>query len=529
MCVHGQGANELIAKRVIRFLRQTRTRLGLALAIAILPAAPAHADWFKASSDHFVIYAKDDAEDLKTLSRKLESFHAAMALVTGGERAPPSPSNRVTIFVVGSERAVRRLHGGNNRYVGGFYAPRAGNPIAVVPSVRRSNGGRTDTHLVTLLHEYAHHFSSERNTFPVPRWISEGSAEFFSSVKFERDGTLSIGMPAHHRKYELGAVDSVGVEALLDQDYNQRRYSGSAYNAFYGRSWLLYHYLSLDPEVSGQLKTYLNLLTAGKSSREAGLEAFGDFGRLDRKLGGYLRKRRLLSLRFTPDLMPVGPIEVTALSEGEAAILPVRIESQLGVNEEEAAELVEEAREIAARYPDDPAVLAALAETEVDADNYDAAIAAADKAIARDPGRVNAYIQKGKALFAKAEDADDRAEAYAEAVKPFLALNRVENDHPIPLVYFYRSFAARGLPATDNAIAGLEYAAVLAPFDLGLKLEVARMQLADGRPDDARRSLIPVAYNPHGGKSAELAQAMIDKIDSGDLAALDQEALQGAD
>ncbi|MDG2003246.1 MAG: hypothetical protein P8J20_07935, partial [Novosphingobium sp.] len=125
----------------------------------------------------------------------------------------------------------------------------------------------------------------------------------------------------------------------------------------------------------------------------------------------------------------------------------------------------------------------------------------------------NAYVQKGFSLFRLAEDAEDTEAAFKLAREPFLALNQLENDHPLPLIYFYRSFIEIGREPTQIAKEGLAWAAQLAPFDLGLRMNVAQMQMRDGNYDAARKNLVPVAYNPHGGGHAEMAKALLLSIE----------------
>lgn len=485
-------------------------RVLILLLLLLFPAA-AHAEWLEASSEHFFIYANDSDKDIRRFADQLERYHSAISYVTGTRLPAPSPSNRVTIYVVRSDSEVRKLHEGNDKFVSGFYVPRAGASLAVVPRVNAASGV-AELSMIVLLHEYAHHFTYSTSRFPIPRWLSEGSAEFFASASFERDGTVWVGRPALHRAMEIHYADNVTAEELLDPD----KYDNTArkhYDAFYGKSWLLYHYLTFDPDRKGQLGAYVMALVAGKTSREAALEVFGDFKALDKDLSAYLRKRRILAFNLKPELLTVGPISVRRLSAGEAAMMPVRVRSRVGVTEEQAAELAVDARAIAAQYPDDAAVLAALAEAEFDSDNHQSAIAAADAALAIDPNKVNAYVQKGLALFEMAADEADSEAAYSKARQPFLALNALENDHPLPLIYYYRSFIEMGRRPTKNAREGLEWAAELAPFDLGLRMNVAQMQLSEGRYEDARRHLAPIAYNPHGGGAAEAAKALLASIE----------------
>lgn len=482
-------------------------RLLLAALVAVAAAAPASAEWYEASSDHFVIYADDKEADIRQFSENLERYHSAMAFVLKAKIEKPSPSNRVTIYVVGGERDMRQLTGGS-RTIGGFYIPRAGGSRAFVQDIRNTKGYPHFSTIV-LLHEYAHHFLISSSPFALPRWLSEGSAEFFAAAGFNSDGSLLIGRPAQHRGGELVLADPVHVRELLDPAiYEKERRKG--YDSFYGKSWLLYHYLTFSKERSGQLGTYILNLYNGMAPLAAGENAFGDLDALERELGTYLRSRRMLTFVLTPAQLSTGsPIQLRKLPPGEAAMMPVQIRSQRGVDAEEAATLLQEARAIAARFPEDPGVLTALAEAEYDAGNDAEAIAAAEGAIARDPSRVNAYVQKGYALFRRAQEADDKAAAYEAAMKPFQALNAIENDHPLPLIHYYRSYVERGAEPPENARAALEFASKLAPFDQGLRVNAGVMLIGEGKHSIARDFLAPVAANPHGGGAAARAKLLI--------------------
>jgi len=492
----------------------------MSLALLLAPAA-AQAKWFEASSDHFVIYADQLPSQIERFSRQLEQFHDAMTTLLARERSVPSPSNRLTIFVVGDDSQIRKLIGDGGRDTYAFYVPRAGGSLAFVPSID-ARIGTPDFSMIALLHEYAHHFllSAARNQFPP--WFTEGSAEFFASASYERNGALVLGKPAVHRAGELLHLDNVTATQLLDPAALAKRTSRGG-DSFYGKSWLLYHYLTFSTERSGQMARYLALLEQGEGSLEAGTTAFGDLAVLERDLDKYVRQSRMMTIRMPPGSMQASPVTLRPLRDGEAAIMPVRIRSRRGVTPEQAAALLPRAQAIAARFPADPVVLAALAEAEVDAGHPDAAIAAADRALALDAGEVNAYVQKGYALFRKAADAQDKAAAYAAARQPFQALNRIENDHPLPLIHYYLSFAEQGQAPPPIAVRALERAVELAPFDIWLRRMLALQQIRDKRFAEAAVNLGPIAYNPHGGAAAEKARLLLDRLNAGEE--LDETAL----
>ncbi len=487
--------------------------IALLCALALSPS-PAHAEWYEASSDHFVIYADDKESDIRRYAENLERYHSAMEYLTGKKFEKPSPSNRVVIFVVGSQRELQKIAGGQSRNIAGFYVPRAGASRAFVQDIRNKNG-YPDFSTIVLLHEYAHHFLISSQRFEMPRWLGEGMAEFFAAATFEKDGGVLIGRVARHRAGELFYAQDVSVRELLDHDLYEKN-KGKRYDAFYGRSWLLYHYLTFNPERRPQLRKYQTAIVEGQTSIEAANEAFGNLDQLQRELDQYMRGRRFMQLTLPSTDLPVGNIAFRKLPEGEAEMMPLRIRSQRGVNAEQAAELVVKVREVAAKYPGNPGVLAALAEAEFDSGNDAAAIAAADRAIAIDPKRTNPYVQKGFAMFrmaANAEDADAKEAAYEAAMEPFSKLNTLENDHPLPLVYYYRSYTERGATPPENARHALERAAQLAPFDKVLWFNVAVMQMQEGKIALARESLQPIANDPHGRGRAAGAKSLIALLD----------------
>lgn len=479
------------------------------LAICVFFAAnvPAQAKWVEASSDHFVIYADKNEKSVRSFAERLELFHAALALRRKNVTSKPSPSNRVTIFVAGSKTKVRKLAQDGNKYLGGFYLPRAGATVAFVPELRKSNNKYQSSPEQILFHEYAHHFMYGITSYSFPRWFSEGFAEFHSTVKFEKNGNVGLGLPAVHRAYELGQAREVPLKLLL----NTKEYlasKGKAYDNFYGKSWLLYHYLTFNPGRRKQFLDYQNKLMTGSSENEAA-EVFGDIGQLSKELRLYRKNRKWTYFSRPRAELKIGQITIRTLRRGEAAMMPVIMRSKRGVNTEQAIELLPDAQKIAALYPDDSAVQAALAEAEYDAGNNKAAIAAADRALGRDSKHMNAHIQKGFALARLANDSDDQEVAWKAVRRQFVKANKIENDHPIPLLYFYNSYRDAGRDIPEIAVQGLERALEFAPFDSRLRWMVANQHAQDKRYDHAIHTLRPLANNPHRSKQSDLAEKFL--------------------
>lgn len=470
-------------------------------------ASPALASWQQAESDHFVIYADDSAKNVRRFAEILESYHSAMEVVTGRKIGKPSPSNRVTIYAVGSARDVQALVDTKSTTLQGFYIPRAGGSVAFVQDLR-STGSKPDDAMSTLLHEYAHHFLISSQRMTMPKWMSEGAAEFFSSAAFQSDGRIDLGLPNFSRDAELAYADKVPIRHLLDEELYTAK-AGKRYDAFYGRSWLLYHYLMFSEERQGQLNKYWLETGRGTPRLEAAEKTFGDLDALESALNRYIRQRSWKIYSAMPEQIQVGPISVLSLSPGHAAMLPVIIRSKRGVDEAQAKDNLVKAQAVASQYPQDAAVLSALAEAEHDAGNLEAAITVADRALAVDPAAKNALVQKGLALFAQAEDADDLDAAYTKAMEPFVRLKGLESDHPYPLMYEIQAYYGRGEIPPQAPRSALVRAAKLAPFDLGLAYQVGQLFASEGSVKAAIGALQPIAADPHQGSFTARAKAMI--------------------
>jgi tetratricopeptide (TPR) repeat protein len=478
----------------------------------LLVAATAQAEWLEASSDHFVIYGDQDEKTVRAFAERLERYHAAMAHVFVKPQTKPGPSNRVKVFVVSSASKVRAITGAGG-HVAGVYIPRAGSSIAVIPKLGSPSSKYDLSGETVLYHEYAHHFMAAALTSRAyPRWFSEGFAEFFSGVRFKDDGSVLLGAPATYRNLEIVYADEVPIGKLLDFDGGDD--ATLSFNSFYGQSWGLFHYLQMAPERSGQLSKYQKLLASGRPALDAARVAFGDLQQLDRDATSYMKRRKLSALVVDANYLNIGPIAVRKLREGEAAVMPTMIESKVGVSRKEALALVPQARKIAELHALDPAVLSELAEAEFDAGNDDAAIAAADRAITRDPKNINAYIQKGYALARKVESGKLPKESWNDVRSQFIKANGIENDHPVPLMQFYLTYKKQGEAPTKNAVAGLEWAMELAPFDPELRWLVAQQMVADQRYQDAAQTLAPLAFNPHPGEETDKARKLLQEVEA---------------
>jgi tetratricopeptide (TPR) repeat protein len=498
-------------------------------AVSLVASEPAAATWYRASSEHFLIYSEQKPQALLEFAQDLEKFDGAVRVLRGMQDLPPSEGNRITIFTLPTAAEVQRLYGDKSGFIDGFYKGSAAGSVAYVargdraPESRRKIGSMTFESLTAgmdgetiLLHEYSHHLMMQDLAVPYPEWLVEGFAEFMATAQFEKDGTVGIGLPDAQRYYGLLNGKQLPLETLLSGKYD--KITEEEHESIYGRGWLLTHYLTFEPSRKGQLRTYLLALAKGADPLQAARDNFGDLKQLERDLERYMRRSKMQYLKVSGTALNFAPIQMSEVSVGGAAVMPLLAEIKNGVSGSAAEPMAQKVRAVERLYPGDELVETTLAQAELDARHFDAAEAAADRAIRVNARNTEAMVLKGQSIMERAEalTGNARHDLFEQARNTFIAANKIDAEDPEPLADYYEAYAREGRRPTDNAIAALHYASDLAPQDLGLRMNSALAYLQENKPRDARQALIPIAYDPHGGDFAKIARAMMERIDAGD-------------
>ncbi|MDQ3478263.1 MAG: hypothetical protein M3438_03785 [Pseudomonadota bacterium] len=480
--------------------------------LLLLSPAAAHAEWHRATSTHFVIYADQHPDKVRDLATRLERFDKAVRLLRKAQDYPPAEGNKVTIFVVEDLKGLRRLIGVGGG-IAGLYEGRASGPIAIVPRTTGTGLKGEIRPEAVFFHEYAHHLMLQDINYPMPQWLSEGFAEFMGAARFTEDGGIGLGLVPRHREYGLKQAVEVPLDQLLTGNYTRLHHD--QVENLYARGWLLYHYLNFEPSRRGQIDKYLKGLGAGLEPLQATYNAFGDLKKLEKELTSYGARPKLHYIQLPAGHLQIRPVAVTPLSVAEAKIFPIYMQSKVGVTDKTAGPLATKARAIAQYYPTDPFVQVTLAETELDAKNFDAAEAAASRALQANPRSVEAMIFKGRAIMERAAANKLPASAWDEARRWFMAANKVETEDPEPLMLFHQSFERQGVAPTPNAASALHYALALSPQDADLRLKSAVQHIRNGKGPQARRTLMPIAWHPHRKGAAATARELIKLLNAG--------------
>ncbi len=490
------------------------------LAGSLICAAPmgvAHAEWIEGSSKHFIVYANDSAANVKQMTSNLERFDKAVRTVLKLREPEVAAEARVTVFILPAIADVQKMSGRKGSNIAGYYRSLDPGPIAFVPQTSLNQSSTSLSALNILQHEYTHHvmFSSWGDVV-FPTWFSEGFAELFATAKSTNDGGIVIGAVPVYRSYGIDRMNDMPVERLISGPPNYK--DGLQTQEFYGRSWLLTHYLMFDKVRAKALADYITAINAGKSAKDAGA-ALGLNSALDLKMNGYGSRAKLPSAALSTSQLPIGEVKTRTLTKGEEASITARMRSKNGVDEKLAQEVVLEARKAAASYPDNAATQNELAEAEYDAGNYAQSAAAAERALAADPQSVHALIYKGMAQMTIAEKAGNTDPAvWAAARRQFLAANKLQPLYAYPIQVYYESFNTAKQPAPRSARDALLYAYQLAPQNLAVRQEAARILIGDGNIKAARIAIEPIAFDDHPGPLVDAAKKALAALDANDSA-----------
>lgn len=486
-----------------------RLKFIAALVSALIGSTPAQADWYRATSNHFIVYSDDSLEDVRDYTMRLEQFDQAIRAWHVAPQDKRGASARVTVFVVDKTNDVAKLAGHDG--VAGFYRPVAGQSVAFTP---RNGSGDLGARAI-LFHEYTHHWMLTNWTdAALPPWFVEGFAELHATALFRGNQIIFGAVPAY-RKYTIGQMNALPMSRLLR--FDPGTLSNVERDALYSHGWALTHYLTFDADGRKRLAAYIGALNGGKAEDQAAL--IGNGANMDLRIDQYVRRPRLPSSAIDLDTLSIGSIEVTKLTPAESTTMPAMIASSAGVSKKNAGDVAALARRLAASYPDDAFAQNELAEAEFDACEtdtaaqaacYSRAAAAADRALAADPRSVHALDYRGMADTAVlVKDKIKDPARWAAARQWYLRANKVATEMPQPLIAYYDSFGQANEKPTANAQAALLYAYALAPYDGDVRLKATRVYLAQGKLAEARTAITPVAYNIEERAKATYAKKVL--------------------
>lgn len=474
-------------------------RLARSLAVLVLLAAAPRAraeEWTILESPNFVIYSADPAT-ANRLADDVEQLRGAL------REAGLVPANDV----LKTRIVVFRTQHDAQPYFDLLLKEEKANASAMYVGLRHSRTllliGSNRDRSRSAYHELLHDLVNSGNA-PIPRWLDEGVAEYFSRFVAGRNA-LVFGQlqPSYLRTLSRRRMSRTSDLHAVSADSDVYRVRGLQ-EVFYAQSWATVHALmSSHPKPVSALRELVEQLAGGADPDDALQQAFGlSSADLDRLLRVYATPRQLRPVKVVvPNRMVAG--ERTSRPATEAGVHAQLAEVLLGALPENLEAARTEAQRALALEPANARALATIAEIELTRVSLGAALQLVEGAIA---------------------EAGDDAE-----VPLRLAQTLIERAlGPMPQPFEVNEIQRRMLSAADRA---LQRAAQLAPDDR--RVLACRGMVAITLDGDAANALQLLERASNGSGSEDLIAfryaAMLKQGDVAGAAALYRSAVEGND
>ncbi len=232
------------------YVRLTRLFAVLGLSGSLFAHSHAPSTWTLAKNSHFEVYSQaGDASARSTLMwfEQLRAFFERQAGLNLDNRPPV----RVIAFRSYKDYQPYRLRLASDAYYVGTEA----QDYIVLPT-----SGAGQFHVAA--HEYAHLILHARG-LQLPRWLSEGLAEFFSTVRItERGCTLGGDLPPRSQTLQRHAWMPLSQLLTVRSDPDDPA-------LFYAQSWALTEMLVLSPGYAPRFQDMVSKIASGMPGPQA--------------------------------------------------------------------------------------------------------------------------------------------------------------------------------------------------------------------------------------------------------------------
>jgi tetratricopeptide (TPR) repeat protein len=212
-----------------------------ALALPANPAPPPH--WRLTRSEHFEVYAQSSDQSALAILTRFEQLRAFFEQ-QGGAPTGTSPV-RVIVFDSEQEYQPYRLRATADAY----YVGTSSRDYIVMGTDDPLKFGRA-------AHEYAH-LALRASGLSLPPWLTEGLADFFSTLRITRNGTeLGGALSGRVRTLQTRPWMPLAELVSLSEESRSRQDRDTA-DLFYAESWALTEMLMLSPKYAPSFQKIL--------------------------------------------------------------------------------------------------------------------------------------------------------------------------------------------------------------------------------------------------------------------------------
>jgi len=491
---------------VLAWRPKSRPLLGLTICLALAGCVSTrleNRDWVRIQTAHYDVWSSLSTEDSMRLARDLEHFRAATEFISG-QAIPATPlPTRVWAF---DDRGVGRPF--SYRSQRSYLLTHQPGDVLVL----RTGGGWEGDAWDELKLAYARRLLWNASPDALPPWLDEGLPQVASTLEGEGEGAVAGAVRADHIR-ALRDSQWISFDRLLGAK-DLAGWSNLERELFESESWALCHYLSFGkgrkPGPDGAIARLRARIREGESAGEAARAELGDLGRLQRDV--------LRGVRTTTDL-DEGVLRIPWAGPHPAprAVPRQEVLAELGglalaVGKlKRAANFLEPASK---QDPSSPRLLASLGDLREGWADRAGADARYQAALDAAPGNAVLHLRYADLLRARAETGDpaQRAELAARARSHYARSLELEDGIPESHAGLASTYLLEG-EDPEGALAHARAARSLLPGDPAIGLLAARLELAVGDREVARRDAAREMSRARTASDLEAARSLLAQID----------------
>lgn len=510
--------------------------LALILSVWLWASVALAADWHRATSEHYVVHAKMDPDDLSETVQRMEDFHRVLEAMLPRQT---EPTRKALIFLEEDASEISALV---PLRVGGL----SGTNAEMMGSYAQFDlSHNPKTRFYSVHYVQAQQYIDNGYFRTHAPWVLAGVPHFFNTATPNGEGAYLLGVPNQRRGAIVLETRKSDLERLFSLDtWPDKQTQFERANQF---SYQVATVLLLETKYSGRLENYLNAFASGKSFEDAMLE-LGDLeelaedinARFAQRAGGTdnnksRRRRNRTTIRQTIRQLNLPPetaaLRVAPMARAEVDLIRPRFERFIGKNLERTSQKL---AKLTGKYPARADVWFEFAAAEfarvrdslygeqpfngfgfsngeiiVPANRYADTDAwnAVNKALELDPTYTPAKVLRAEILMNRLvqSNEEDESEGFNEVRSRLSSISREAEDNPLAAGLYFQSFVEQGEDPTPRAINQLGRAFSSNPGVDSIRYAYAVSLARQGERESARILLSSMLNNPDYKEAAQRA------------------------
>lgn len=451
--------------------------------------------WLKAQSDHFIFYSEASEDITREYLGALEAYHHYLGLFLPGTKKEANDTP-FTVYFLNSSSDFKKIWPEAASNVAGFVTYCEDGMFAVSSLERNRIDKNSDlfkrtanSSLIVLFHEYAHEFMLRYAGASFPKWFVEGFAEYYSTMRFNPNGEVLIGVPDSERVWSLSQFKS-DYSAIIQENLNINSSQQSA--EVYAQYWILTHYLLSSPQLADKLNQYFSKRIDNKDRLQLFEQIFGIKSKdIYQLLENYQRSQARMNLLQLPP-PPKIDIQIEKLSNSVSNSILLEAAILRCPDQEQSLVINKKLEQYLKQSPNEVYLQDLFMRSGITSGSHKSAIAHFKKRTEDFPNNSDYWYYLGRAILEESQNNTKNVQEaklqLSEARAAFLQSYKLKPGFPPNLFYLSLSAQDPNNPDIDSVNSGIE-AYLLEPSIPEYSLNAIRLEILSDQYEYAKQDL----------------------------------------